>query len=101
MLGEVVIGTDRIVLTAYNPRSFITRLKCQWLLQQIMGHFGRWLSDDDFLQWLGQSPEGAELVAKLRAGWHPPASNDLTVDPLNAAQEAGVMAHLAAEHGRK
>ena len=96
MVAEVVIGTDRIMLTAYNPRSIVTRLKCQWLLLRLVKEFAG-IPEDEFLQWLGQSPEGAELAGKLLAGWRPPTDERLTVDPLNAAQEAKIVAHLAAE----
>lgn len=100
MVTEVVIGLDRIMLTAYNPRSLVTRLKCQWVLRRIVEQFGR-VPEEEFLEWLGHSPEGAELVAKLRTGWRPPTDESLTVDPLNAAEEAKIVAHLAAERMRR
>ncbi len=96
MVTDVVIGNDRIMLTAYNPRSELTLLKCVYLLERIHAEWG-WIPDVDFEEWLTTKPGGAEFLARLRSGWQPIRDPKLTVDPRNAGEEARIVAFLMAE----
>lgn len=96
MVTEVVVGNDRVLLTAYNPQSELTLLKCVFVLERLQTEWGR-IPEARFEEWLATRPGGAEFLAKLRSGWRPLRDRELKIDPRNAREEARIVAYLMAE----
>ncbi len=94
MVTYINVGADRIMLTAYNPRSLLTMAKCVFALLKITEEMGD-IPEEEFRAWLRE--EAPEVAARLEAGWVPEESHELNVDPRNAAQEARIVAFLEAE----
>jgi hypothetical protein len=94
MVTYINVGPDRIMLTAYNPRSVLTMAKCVFALLKITEEMGE-IPEEEFRAWLRD--EAPEVAARLEAGWEPEMGDELTVDPRNAAQEARIVAFLEAE----
>ena len=94
-IADIVVGTDRIMLTAFNPRSELTLLKCRFVLERIAGQP---IPEAEFRSWLSGKPGGAELLARLDAGWQPLRDPELSIDPRNATEEARIVAYLQAEY---
>jgi len=94
MVIDVNVGNDRIMLTAYNPRSPITMLKCIYALLRIKDSFD-WIEEEEFMSWLKR--KSPALYKKLEEGWEPPTNMELTVTPSNAKEEQRIVAFLLSE----
>jgi len=94
MVTYITIGGDRIMLTAYNPKSVVTLAKCVYALLRITDELGE-ISEDEFLAWLER--EAPAVAERIKAGWRPAESVELTVDPRNAREEARIVSFLVTE----
>lgn len=94
MVTWITVGDDRILLTAYNPKSMLTMAKCVYALLRIADAMGN-LSEEEFMVWLER--EAPAVAERVKAGWKPAETVELTVDPRNAREEARIVALLTAE----
>ena len=97
MVTHIWIGGDRIMLTAYNPATSVSMLKCVYALLRISRDMAQ-VPEGEFRSWLDAQPGGPDLLARLEAGWEPPVDPQPSVDPRNAREESRIVAALMAEY---
>ncbi len=97
VVTDVIVGSDRIMLSAYNPRTELTLLKCVYVLERAHAELAD-VDEKRFREWLATKPAGQAILAKLDAGWRPgPLPDQDAVDPRDARAKARILAYLAAE----
>ena len=94
---DIRVGDDVVRVTAWNPSTDLTLLKCAWLVSLIRRALPAMFVESEFRAWLADQPGGVDVLNALRDGWIPPRRDPLKVDPLNIGSELAIIRSIARE----
>lgn len=98
MVTELIIGTKRVIVTAYCPDDDLGLAACEYALGRIQEQFARPVSPEAFRAWLiEQQPAWAGVFRCLDAGGTLASYPEGSVDPTNMASELHIVEHLRRE----